>query len=38
MLEVIALPILPSLSDAPITAMDSGDKNTDSDIVMNLLN
>jgi hypothetical protein len=35
MLDVIALPTLPCLSDAPTTAIDFGERNTDSDIMMN---
>jgi len=32
-LDVIVAPTLPVLSDAPITAIDFGDKKTDSDMI-----
>jgi hypothetical protein len=33
MFDVIVAPTLPVLSDAPITAIDFGDKKTDSAII-----
>jgi hypothetical protein len=36
MFEVIVAPTLPLLSDAPITAIDFGDKKTDSAIMLDL--
>ena len=33
MLDVIVAPTLPALSEAPITAIDFGDKKTDSAMI-----